>query len=131
MMGAIAALLAGLAGAAGVSVFAAAAHVAEVGSREQYALSNAAIMLMVHGAATLALVAIGLSAGDGAWRWQAVGLVMVIGALMFGGAVALPRFAGFGLFPMAAPIGGVLTILAWFLVAVNVLFGGHRNRSGF
>lgn len=121
LLGSFAVLLAGLAGAAGVSVFAAAAHVAEAGSREQFALSNAAIMLMVHAAAAIALCAYGDAAGRVAWRWQALALALVAGALLFGGAVALPKFAGVGLFPMAAPIGGSLTIGVWFLIGLNAL----------
>jgi uncharacterized membrane protein YgdD (TMEM256/DUF423 family) len=126
MTGMLATLLAGLAGAAGVSVFAAAAHVAEAGSREQQGLTNAAVMLMVHAAAVLALVALSQSAGSVAWRWQLIGLVMITGSLLFGGAVALPVFAGFGLFPLAAPIGGSLTILAWAAVAVHALLAWSR-----
>ena len=120
-MGSFAVLLAGLAGAAGVSVFAAAAHVAEAGSREQFALTNAAIMLMVHAAAAIALCAYGDVVGRVVWRWQVLALALVAGALLFGGAVALPKFADVGLFPMAAPIGGSLTIAAWVLIGVNAI----------
>ena len=41
---------------------------------------------------------------------RSVGLLsaagLVLGALLFAGDVVLPVYAGFGLFPYAAPIGG-------------------------
>ena len=130
MLGSLMILLAGLSGAAGVSLFAVAAHVAAAGSPDRYALTNAAIMLMVHGAAVLALGAIASSRGRTAWPWHMAGFVMIVGTLLFGGAVALPRVAGFGLFPMAAPIGGSLTILSWFVVAIVGIAHGLGGRDG-
>jgi len=111
-------VLAGVSGASGVATFAGAAHVSVAGSPEHYALSNAAIMLMVHGVGGLAILALS-GAKALPVRWGLTALALVVGGLMFGGAVALPKFFGFGLFAMAAPIGGSLTILAWLMVALN------------
>lgn len=130
MLGSLMILLAGLSGAAGVSLFAAAAHLAEAGSPDRYALTNAAIMMMVHGAAVIALGAIASNRRRTAWPWQIVGLAMIVGTLLFGGAVALPRVAGFALFPMAAPIGGSLTILSWLAVAIVGIVHGGSGRDG-
>jgi uncharacterized membrane protein YgdD (TMEM256/DUF423 family) len=43
---------------------------------------------------------------------------MLLGVALFAGEIALRGFEAGSLFPMAAPIGGSLTILAWVLVAV-------------
>lgn len=121
MLRAIVVVLAGFSGALGVTVYALAAHRAGAGSADQFALVNAAIMMLVHGAAALALLAIPSVIVGTCLRWQAIALVMLFGALLFGGAVALPRLAGLHLVGMAAPVGGTLTILAWLAVAINAL----------
>ena len=104
--------LAGLAGAGGVILFAASAHGADA---DRLALSNAAIMLLVHAPAVIALQAAGGGAG---WRWPAIACLMAAGVILFAVAVALPKFTAFALFPMAAPLGGTICIAAWLLVAV-------------
>ena len=43
---------------------------------------------------------------------------MLLGVALFAGDIALRGFDAGQLFPMAAPVGGSLTILAWVLVAV-------------
>ena len=121
--------LSGLTGAAGVIVFALAAHAAPLGSPERSALNSAAIMMLAHGGAGFALAALSSRTQSG-WRWALIGLVLVIGAGLFGGAVATPLLLGVPSIPMAAPLGGSLTILAWLLAALNGLFATEaRSRD--
>jgi uncharacterized membrane protein YgdD (TMEM256/DUF423 family) len=42
----------------------------------------------------------------------------VIAASLFAGDLTLRQYAGHGLFPMAAPIGGTLLIASWLALAV-------------
>jgi uncharacterized membrane protein YgdD (TMEM256/DUF423 family) len=118
---AIVLVLAGLSGALGVTVYALAAHRAGAGTADQFALVNAAIMMLVHGAAALGLVALAPTSAGNSWRWHGAALVMLVGAMLFGGAVALPKLVGLHLVGMAAPTGGMLTILAWLAVVINAL----------
>ena len=113
---------AGLAGAAGVALAAVAAH-----RIESPALATAAVMLMVHAAAALAMAAIGLrSAAPG--RWTAAGAFMLAAVALFAGDVAIHVFTDAHIFPYAAPTGGFMTILSWVLIAV--LAGRDFFRSG-
>src|SRR5262249_39668466 len=45
----------------------------------------------------------------------------VLGSALFAGDVALRAFVGYRLFPMAAPTGGVVLILAWLALAVAAI----------
>lgn len=112
---------AGLMGAAGVALAALAAH-AYAGT----ALVSASTLLMLHAPAVIAL-AVARKAGlvhDLAGRVAAWALAL--GASLFAAAVALPLIGGFRLFPMAAPAGGTLLIVAWLLAAMAALIGGER-----
>jgi uncharacterized membrane protein YgdD (TMEM256/DUF423 family) len=104
--------LAGLMGAGGIILAAAGAHAAS-----NAGLDNAAYMLLFHAAALLcgaALVQQGLL-----WRplMLAVLTAWVVGAVLFSGDIAMRAFAGYRLFPMAAPAGGVILIAAWLGLA--------------
>jgi len=123
-------VLSGLAGAAGVATYAAAAHSAGPDDPARVALSNAAVMLMVHAAAAIAIDATALAPDR--WLTRALrlsALAMVVGAILFGGAVAAPKLLGVPLFPMAAPIGGSLTIASWVAVAVLGLWASSTSRQ--
>jgi uncharacterized membrane protein YgdD (TMEM256/DUF423 family) len=74
-------------------------------------------MLMVHAAAAVAIVAVGVSAARER-LWLAVVSAMLVGAALFGGDIALSAFSGRHLFPMAAPTGGTILIASWLAVAV-------------
>ncbi|MFZ1774141.1 MAG: DUF423 domain-containing protein [Rhizobiaceae bacterium] len=104
-------LAAGLAGAAGVALSAAAAHLA--GSPN---IGTAASMLLMHAPALLAL---GLFAPGRVLRLA--GFVLLAGLAVFSGDLLLREFAGFRLFPMAAPIGGSLMIAGWLGAAASAL----------
>lgn len=106
-------LVAGLMGAAGVALAAAAAH-----AMPGAGLDSAAYILLFHAAAVTA----GAAAIASGLVWRPLALValagLVVGALLFSGDIALRAFAGHRIFPMAAPTGGSLMILAWLTLAV-------------
>jgi len=105
--------IAAIMGADGVILAAASAHQADA-SR----LASASSMLLFHASAVLGIVAlverttihvrIGLGAAFG----------LVIAAALFAGDLTLRQYAGHGLFPFAAPIGGTLLIAGWLALAV-------------
>jgi uncharacterized membrane protein YgdD (TMEM256/DUF423 family) len=47
----------------------------------------------------------------------------VLGAALFSSDVALRAFAGHRLFPMAAPTGGTIMIVAWLVFAAAAIIG--------
>jgi uncharacterized membrane protein YgdD (TMEM256/DUF423 family) len=106
-------ILAAVMAADGVMLAAAAAHQADATR-----LSSASSMLLFHGSAVLAVVALvergiihvrlGIAA---AWGF-------VIAAGLFAGDLTLRQYAGHRLFPFAAPAGGTLLILSWLALAV-------------
>lgn len=112
-MKAVLLVLAGLMGAAGITVAALGAHV-YVGA----GFDAAGNILLFHAAAVLGTVAI----IDRGLLTYSIGLLsaagLVLGSLLFAGDVVLPVYAGFGLFPSAAPIGGTLLIVSWVGLAV-------------
>jgi uncharacterized membrane protein YgdD (TMEM256/DUF423 family) len=116
--------LAGFTGAGGVILSAVAAHgVADP------RLDTAANFLLFHAAATLAVC--GLSLGlpqRGIWFLVAAGLCLS-GGLLFGGDLSLRVLAGTKLFPMAAPIGGILLILGWLFVIIAALTCWRQEGS--
>lgn len=114
--------LSGLAGASGVALAAIAAHKAEGNA----SLTTAALLLVLHAGAVVALVAASQIAPSG--RWLLAGAwTILFGAFLFTGTVAKLTLAGTPLFPMSAPTGGTLMILGWLVVAVAALLGlAHR-----
>jgi uncharacterized membrane protein YgdD (TMEM256/DUF423 family) len=109
--------LAAVMGADGVILAAASAHQPDA-SR----LASASSMLLFHAATVLATVAliergvihlkVGATAAFG----------FVIAAALFAGDLTLRQYAGHGLFPMAAPIGGTLLIVSWLALAVAAVW---------
>ena len=97
---------------------AAAAHVTGEGR-----MTAAAQILMVHGAATLALAASGAAAS----RLVLAGtLGLQAGAILFAADMAARTILERALFPSAAPIGGTILIVAWLVAAAGFAF---RPRS--
>jgi uncharacterized membrane protein YgdD (TMEM256/DUF423 family) len=115
-------MLAALMGAAGVILAAAAAHAAP-----GTGLDSAAYMLLFHAVAVLGGAAL-LQQGQ-LWRLPALVALggWVLGGILFSGDVALRAFAGHRLFPMAAPTGGTILILAWLVLAVAAIGAVARN----
>lgn len=115
-LGALLGALAGLMGAAGVALLAAGAHGAE-GAR----LTTAGTFLLFHAAAVIALRALD-PAPEGLALAATAGLVA--GPVLFAGDLVMRATLGHGLFPMAAPTGGFLTIAAWLATAVLLALAG-------
>jgi uncharacterized membrane protein YgdD (TMEM256/DUF423 family) len=115
-------VLAGLMGAGGVILAAAGAHVAP-GAK----LDSASYMLLFHSAAVLGGAAL-LQQGQ---LWRPLGLIaligLVLGGTLFSGDVALRAFTGHRLFPMAAPAGGTIMIVAWLVLAVAAIVALMRS----
>ena len=106
-------ILAAVMGADGVMLAAASAH-----QPDATRLASASSMLLFHGLAVLAVVALVerglLHAGIGI----ATGFGFVVAAALFAGDLTLRQYAGHSLFPMAAPAGGSLLIASWVALAV-------------
>jgi uncharacterized membrane protein YgdD (TMEM256/DUF423 family) len=116
-------LLACLMGAGGVALAAAAAHGAPgVG------LDSAAYLLLIH---AVAVVAAASAVAQGLlWRPLALAAMVgfVVGGGLFAGDVSMRAFAGHRLFPMAAPTGGTLLIVAWLVLGAAAIVTMVRVR---
>ena len=104
-------LLAGLFGFAGVALAAAAAH----GGGDAHLLASASAMCLAH-APTLFALAIGAEKLKTAWL---AGILIGVGTLLFAGDLVVLRYAGSGLFPLAAPTGGFAMMFGWLAIAVG------------
>jgi len=95
-------------GASGVLIAAAGAHAVP-----NAGLQGAAYMLLFHAAAILG----GASLAQQGVLWKPLMLVVLIcwvaGATLFSGDVTLHALSGRRLFPMAAPVGGIMLTAAW------------------
>lgn len=104
---------AGLVGLAGVAMAAAASH-----GSDPRLLASASAMCLAHAPALIALYA--------AWPTlrtaPASAILLVLGTLLFAGDLLARHFAGHGLFPMSAPIGGFLMIAGWMAIALGAFF---------
>lgn len=109
----ILAALSGLMGAAGVALAAMAAHLPDAAR-----LGSASSMLLFHAAAVLGVLALKRHRVLHDRIGLAASCAMVIGALLFAGDLVLRQFAGYSLFPMAAPTGGTLLIASWLVMAL-------------
>ena len=109
-------VIAGLFGAAGIALAAAGAHAAPSAG-----LESASNILLFHALAILGGTALLL---EGMVSRQ-LGFVAIagwaLGTILFSGDVALRVFLGHRLFPMAAPTGGIILILAWLVLAAAAL----------
>jgi uncharacterized membrane protein YgdD (TMEM256/DUF423 family) len=121
-LGFILTTVAALQGAAGVSLAAAAAHV-----DANPLLSTASQFLMIHAAVGLALAARVDAVSLGRRLFAGAALAMQAGVTLFSGDLAARVYLGGKLFPFAAPIGGSLTILAWFALAAWGAWGIARG----
>jgi uncharacterized membrane protein YgdD (TMEM256/DUF423 family) len=109
-------LMAGLMGASGVILAAAAAH-----AKSGMGLDGAGYLLLFHAVAVLSGVA--LLQQSVLLRPLVISVLSgwVLGSTLFAGDIAVRAFVGYRLFPMAAPIGGVVLILAWLALAVAAI----------
>lgn len=106
-------ILAAIMGADGVILAALAAHQSDAAR-----LTPASSMLLFHAVAALAATALierGIVSAKGGY---AAAFGFVVASALFAGDLTLRHFAGHGLFPFAAPIGGTLLIIDWLILAV-------------
>ena len=108
------AVLAGLMGACGVMLAAGAAHLADA-SR----LGPASSMLLFHACAVLGTIALCAHRVLHARIGLAAAFGFAVAASLFAGDLGWREHAGHGLFPFAAPSGGVLLIVSWLLLALS------------
>lgn len=120
---ALVASVAAFLGAAGVALAAMAAH-----GGGHPSLPTAAQFLILHGAAALALVAVGRDAAA-ARAYLVAATLMVLGVALFSGDLATRAFLGDRLFPFAAPLGGSTLIGAWLVAGVAGLMGLFARRG--
>jgi uncharacterized membrane protein YgdD (TMEM256/DUF423 family) len=104
---------AGVMGAAGVALAAAGAHLPDAGR-----LATAALLLLLHAAAVLGAAALAERGVAQPMLGLIAGAGFVLGASLFAGDLVLRFFAERGLFPRAAPTGGVLLMVSWLLLAI-------------
>lgn len=106
-------LVAGLMGLFGVATAAAASH-----GTDPRLLGGASAMCLAHAPALVALY--------GGWthfRTAALAaLLLAAGTALFAGDLTLRHFAGYGLFPMSAPLGGLSIMAGWVAVALGAFF---------
>ncbi len=112
---------AGSAGAAGVALAAVAAH-----KVDSPALATAAMMLVLHATAAVALLALAARLGRPDW-WLKLAAFMLAAVILFSGDIALHTLTGAHVFPMAAPTGGSLLIASWLGVALLAALEWRRS----
>ena len=115
-------LIAGLLGAAGVALAAAAAHIPN-----GHGAQAAAYLLIMHATAAVAVTAAAARFSDHRIFRLATAL-MLLGAALFAGDVALRAFADARLFPNAAPLGGLNMIAGWLALAVAAAITPTQDR---
>ncbi|WP_108396527.1 DUF423 domain-containing protein [Devosia submarina] len=105
----------GIAGAVGVAAAAAGSH------GESRNLSAIALICLAHGPALLAL---GLAGAGRLFWWSAI--LLAGGTVLFAADLAVREWMNRGLFPGAAPLGGMGMIVGWLALVVAAA-AGKRN----
>ncbi len=123
--------LAGLMGAAGVAVGAAGAHLeaaaGAAGGHGAQLAGTASSFLTIHAAAVTAGVGAALaSRRTPALLAAALGL-LVVGAVLFGGDLALLGLLDLHPVPLAAPVGGLCLIAGWLCLSVFAVAHGLKR----
>lgn len=111
--------LAGLLGAAGVALAAAASHLDDT-----RLIGNASLMCLVHAPS---LIAISLLAVRNRLAWVS-GWMLALGTLLFAADLVVRHAFQHGLFPMAAPSGGMLMIGGWLVLTIGSLLSPPTIR---
>ena len=106
-------------GAAGVILGALSAHAPGAAN-----LSVASSFLLFHAVAVLALG----SASVGSHVTTAAMLLLLSGAALFSGTLALDNLAGIKIKPSPAPFGGTLLIIGWLIAAISFVVAGREDR---
>lgn len=105
--------MAGILGAVGVASAAAASH-----SAEPRLLAAASAMCLAHAPALIALYAACPSLRSAG---MAI-LLLSAGTSLFAADLFMRHFLAHGLFPMSAPLGGMVMIAGWLAVAAGAFF---------
>jgi uncharacterized membrane protein YgdD (TMEM256/DUF423 family) len=114
-------LIAGLFGAIGVALLAAGAHSGGANAGGAANVTLAGQMLLFHAPAIVAATA-ARRAGLLADRAARLALfVLILGAALFAGDLALRGLAGTRLFAMASPAGGIGLIVGWLGLGLSAL----------
>ncbi len=107
-------VVAALMGASGVSLLAAGGHGSPLGT-------TAGQMLLFHAPAVM-VAALAIDARHLHETLARVAVaIMIIGVVLFAADLAVRLIGWQRLFPMAAPLGGSLTILSWIILAAAAL----------
>lgn len=109
--------LAGLTGAAGVAAAAMAAH-----GGDERLMGAVALVCLTHAPAFLAL-----SVRKPPLLLAIASVAMAVGIVLFCGDLAMRGLYGTGLFPLAAPTGGMTLIGAWLLVTVQAVLPARSS----
>ena len=118
-------LIAALHGAGGVALAAAAAHIAQNGL-----VATASSFLMIHAAAGLALAALAAARAAPEPGLTTAIFALQAGVTLFSIDLAARGLGSAKLFPYAAPLGGSLTIHAWFGLALWARWRLVKTRGG-
>jgi uncharacterized membrane protein YgdD (TMEM256/DUF423 family) len=114
--------IAAIFGCAGLALAAAGAH-----ARPGMGLDSAGYMLLFHAAAVIAAGA-AITAG---LIQRPLGLaataILLVGAALFSGDLALRAYAGHRLFPMAAPTGGMVMMAGWLVLALGAFLALRQD----
>jgi len=110
-------LVAGLMGMAGVALAAGASHGAD-----PRLLGGASAMCLAH-APILLVLALNIQSLRTA---KAAGLLLGLGTILFAADLVTRHYTGNALFPMSAPIGGMIMMAGWLAVAFGALL---RQKS--
>ncbi|GBU16586.1 MULTISPECIES: DUF423 domain-containing protein [Methylobacterium] len=113
--------LAALAGLLGVAASAAAAHVSGAET-----LRTSAEFLLFHAPAVMALAALSGAGLTSRPVTRVAAGAMLLGLALFSGDLALRALAGHPLFPMAAPIGGMVLMAAWLVAGLAAFLPRRR-----
>ena len=114
--------LGAVSGCLGVALAAAAAH-----GPGGTSLETSSRFLLMHAPALIGLAAAS-AAGLGQRALTVLaGALLALGLALFSGDLAYRAFRSAALFPTAAPIGGLLLMGGWALVAVAAVMGGRKR----
>jgi uncharacterized membrane protein YgdD (TMEM256/DUF423 family) len=106
-------VLAGIMGACGVMLAGAAAHLADATR-----LAAASSMLLFHTSAVLGAIALAAHGLLNRTIGTIAAIGLVVGPSLFAGDLSLRQYTGHGLFPLAPPTGGTLSIVSWLVLAI-------------
>lgn len=107
---------AGLSGAVAMAGYAASAH------GDHALLGTVAPIMLGHAAAFLGFSV--LAARHNAFYWA--GLLVLAGLILFAGDLLLRDLTGNRLFPMAAPLGGMMMISGWIMTGLCALIAPQK-----